>query len=536
MPKIADATSIQRGVPSGKQSVSSYRNQGAGQFEKDMGDLFAQIGDRRDKSSLAKAENDFLLAKAKQDNAYDEDEDYSSIESRWTENVEGSLSEAAASISNPALREEFIARQRVRVEEGRQRMEEVSRKKEYDFERADLSRRLEETVNTGIEGGDFMTAYGSASNLIDTNIALSEEQKQELRQKTKVRMATGRLEMLPPEERLGEISKLEEYLPKDTVAKYRRQAEEALVDDRAQAAVDAVMSSTGDIEERRKLINSQFKTDTKVRDEANRRLDYQNTKEKEAEVELRKNLHEEYFMQVREGSISVTDIPSAEREAMGPAMLNSLYAAQSARVSGKALTSDRQVLFDLHRMNSSNDPNVKTQMTEYFIDNADKLSNTDFNNWAKAVSKEGAPPEVKSMLTAQQTISSKIAQQNAEGSSYGKEDERVLLEGLNQWHLEYQQTHDGKVPTDSERDKKIDQLLLEFPTTGWFMGSDAMPLFQMNDSQLGAAMYQAKERNADSFSKATEFVVNVEKLDPNTKQGKRRILEAYKRLVERGEQ
>jgi hypothetical protein len=217
-------------------------------------------------------------------------------------------------------------------------------------------------------------------------------------------------------------------------------------------------------------------------------------------------------------------------------MIKSLYSAQDARTSSKAMKSDRQVLFDLHRMNESNDPNVKTQMQEYFIENADKLSATDYNNWAKQVAKDEAPPEVKSMLTTQQTILSKFARQAVDGYDYSADDKQLMLENLNQWHVDYQRTHNGKLPTDQDRDAKIDQLLMRFPTSGWWFGSDEMPLFKMTDNDLGAAMEQAQERNDDAFGKAVEYVTAREGLDPTSLKGKRRILQAYKVLSGRGEQ
>jgi hypothetical protein len=536
MATIPDPASIERRIPSGREQLSGYRDPGAGQFEADISSLLDGVADQRTKSSLAKAENQFLLAKAEEDNAYDEDTDYATIEGRWTKNVSGKLNDAASIISNPILRDEFINRQKIRVEEGRQRMEGFAREKEYDFERADLSRRLEDTVNVGIEGGDFMTAYKSATNLIDTNIALSEEQRQKLKQSTRIRIATGRLDVLPPEKRMNEIERLEDHLPKDVIAKYKRHAEEALIDQRTQTAVDSVMSQEATMEERRNVLDKQFKNDTKARDEANRRLDYRLAKEKEAKVEQQMDLHGQYFLDVREGRIQVADIPLAEREAMGPNMIKSLYSAQDARTSAKAVESDRQTLLDLHRMNESNDPNVKVRMQEYFIENADKLNATDYNNWARQVAKDEAPSEVKSMLTTQQTILSKFAHQAVDGYDYSTNDKQLMLENLNQWHVDYQRTHNGKLPTDQERDAKIDQLLMRFPTSGWWFGSDEMSLFKMTDNDLGAAMTQARERNDDAFSKAVEYVTAQEGLDPTSLKGKRRILQAYKVLSGRGEQ
>lgn len=533
MPRIIDATSIKRIVPDGRQVVSSYRTPAAGDFGADLADLITGIADRREKSSLAKAENEFLLRKAKQDNAYDEDEDYTTIESRWTQNVEEGLSEAANQISNPALREEFIARQRIRVEEGRQRMEEFSRKKEYDFERADLDRRLEDTINVGLDGDDFMTAYKSASNLIDTNIALSEQEREKLRQSTRTRLATGRLEMLPPEKRMAEIERLSDHLPKDVIAKYKRQTEAALVDERAQAAVDTVMSSDATVEERRGAIDKQFKGDTKARDEANRRLDYRLAKEEEADVEQRKELHNKYFLDVREGRRQMSDLSPKEKEAMGPEMVRSLYAAQDAFAAGKTVVSDPQVLFDLHQMKASKDPNVKRKMVDYFTKNSDKLGTKDLNSWMDDVAEAATPPEVEGYLTTQQHVIARITQAADDGYDYGKADQQRLLLAVDNWYTDYQNSNGGKIPTVDERNAKVDQLMLRFPTSGGMLGfgRGEKPLFQMSDEELGGAMQEAHKENKGVMEDAIGFV-KAEGVDITTKRGQRRVLQAYKILTE----
>lgn len=524
---IVDSRSVQRRLPSGTQRVASYSDPGAGQAQKVMAGIIGEISDQRDKSSLAKAENDFLLMKAKEDNAYDEDEDYSTIESRWHGNVSGGLGEIAAGITNPAVRDQFVAKHKVAIEHGRQRMEGMARTKEHDYERADLNDRLERTVDVGISGGNFMEAYQSAANLIDSNIALTEVEKQTQKRAIKTRIATGRLEYLEPEQRLEEVKKLKEHLPPDVVAKYMREAETALRDDKAQAAVDSVINSMS-YDDAQKWGKKQFK-DADDRDEFNRRLDYEHRRNENAKIEQQKELHEKYFLDVRNGDTSLSDIPEAEQIAMGSNMMKSLYAAQGSFASAKPIKSNRDVLWTLHKLSANPDPSAKVALNKFFVENSHLLGDTDFKSWASVASEQGAPVEVKSMLTTQQTILTKFAKQEESGHSYNVDDKNLMLDDLNQWHMEYQEEHQGKLPGDTERNDKIDELLTRYATTGWFMGDDDMPVFKMDDAQLSGAISQLQSDDKDNYDKAVAYMVRNNQ-DPRTTSGKRYFLNVIRKL------
>lgn len=531
MPKIIDSSAITRRIPVGSTSVAAPQIRQDGKALSDMADLFRKVRDDRDRSSLAKAENDFLLLKAQEENAYDEDKDYATIEQRYTDAVTTGLGEVAASITDPIIRNEFVARQKINIEHGRQRMEELARTKEYDFERADLAERLEETARVGISGKDFMSAYESGANLIDTNIALSEVERVKLKEDLKKRIAVGRLDMLDPENRGKEISKLEGYLPPDVIAKYKRETREALRNDRAQAVLDKMMGEGLSYADAKAQGQKIFK-DADDRDEFNRRLDYENAKREQVRVENIKDVHDKYWRKVREGEMKVLDIPKEEREMMGEEGLNPLYAAQNAYATQTAMkSSDRNVLWKLHQLNQDQSPAGKVALTDYYVKNAHLLDETDFDSWGAKTAKGTTPPEVDSLLTLQQTALAKIQKQEEDyGVTYDKDSDKLLLSELNDWFINQQKLY-GKVPNENEKLAKLDQLLLRFPTTGWFMGSDEKALFEMDSKDLGAAHYQAKTRNPDLYESAVKEAVGKEKLDPNSLLGKRRILEWYKYLL-----
>jgi hypothetical protein len=493
-------------------------------LESGLSKVIGGIREERDRSSLAKAENDFLLFKATEDNAYDEDDDYGTIEERYTSNVHSGLGEIAARITNPIARNEFVARAKVSIEHGRQRMEEVARKKEYDFELADLDTRLEKTATMGIKD-DFQTAYASGVNLIDSNIALTEQGKVKAKRAFRDRLVTGRLDMLDPENRMGELKRLKPHLTPDLYAKYMRESKNALRNDRAQAVVDQFSDQKLTREEAMRQGRKLF-PDPDDRDEFNRRMDYQLTKDHQVEVENMMELENKYWLSAREGNLDPRNLSDEERFALGKTGMTALYNAQAAYASGKSSESSRQVLWDLYRLRESTDPAAKTKLTEYFIENSNRLSTSDWKSWAAEASKAGAPPEIKSLLTMQQTIVSKLMEQDESfGNTYTKGSDKIILGKANEWFMNYQDLY-GKVPSDTEQEAKIDQLFLRFPTTAPFGGSDTMALFEMNDKQLGMAHYEAKRRNPKSYDKAVQFVIESG-IDIKSIMGRRRVLEAY---------
>ncbi len=126
MARIPNPDSIARQPIDGVAPVTglNVRDVGAG-FDMVAGALDEQR-EKIDRSQLAKAESDFLVLKAKQDNAYDQDEDYRTIQERYQGQMEEGLGKIATTIENAQLRNEFVSRYRVSVVEGTERMADVA--------------------------------------------------------------------------------------------------------------------------------------------------------------------------------------------------------------------------------------------------------------------------------------------------------------------------------------------------------------------------------------------------------------------------
>ena len=88
--RIPTSVSLNRRIPNGATGVdTSNSDLGLGQ----VAGFVNNIHQRRTAYSTANAQANFLKAKLSQDNSYDQDEDYGTIEDRYTQGVTTALEE-----------------------------------------------------------------------------------------------------------------------------------------------------------------------------------------------------------------------------------------------------------------------------------------------------------------------------------------------------------------------------------------------------------------------------------------------------------
>jgi hypothetical protein len=197
-------------------------------------------------------------------------------------------------------------------------------------------------------------------------------------------------------------------------------------------------------------------------------------KQQEFETEERSEVFEEFYLPIRQGDITVDDIPTDKLAVLTPQQQNSLFNAQASSVGKSRTVSDRDVVDTLHGLEQSG---RYRELREYFMDNTDKLNETSFNQWSKISQKGDMPIEIKSMLSTQQRMNAKL--QNAQITD--KTAKSKLSGDMDSWYMNYQFENQGKLPSDDEVDKQMDRLLLQFDTSWWWGGTK--PLFQMTDDE-----------------------------------------------------
>ena len=500
MPKIPDYTQLKRDIPqvSGAIDVRGVGTTVAPALMKIAG-VTAGIHERKNKNLLAKAESNMFTDLIAESNAYDQDPDYGTIEERSTGNMEAKLGEHAATITDPALRQQFIQTFRPKIAQAQVKLQGVAFGKERDFERGELTTSLETLRNAAVLSGgdDILGANDRAGALIQSHVDLGHVDADEaVKFKASFRddVSKGYLETLEPEERVAALKQpwAKKNLAPDDYIGLRRKADEELRIGKAQTQVDEYLDSDMDRAEVMTAIDKKYSKKPELRKEVETRFDYAFSKQEKARVEEQSGLFDQYYLPVRSGESMVADMPREDLERMSPSQQNSLYSAQSSSVS-KA-----KVPFNI---NAEDNLNILYQgkrfqdLREYFIENASSMSDTQNNKWSKATV-EGVSPELKSPFTVTQTINNKIP-------NYSDSRKADLNEALTEWMFEYQ-TKEGYYPPDDVRDKQLDRMIMEHDTS-WWWGVGTKPVFEMSDEEKTKVLKYAREDDPDSFKDAEEY-------------------------------
>lgn len=519
MPKIPDASSITRNIASGQRAVRGIDMRNFAPTE--LAQSISRMVDKKDKFETTKAETDFLTIKNEQDNAYDQDTDYGTIESRYSTEMDKRLGEVSMGISNPAARAEFIRRNQLRISQGKERMKKVAFGKERDFERNYVNESLTKLREVAVAGEpeDVNNARETVKGLIDSAIEMgyySNEEAGKIKQQWRTDSAVGRLNTMDADTRIEALNMpWAKDLPSDVRQKLHDQAEEATF---AQKAVDTVDEYLlADMDRGQAMLEAGKLPDERLRKEVERRFDYMYGKQKEFETEERSEIFDKYYLDVRQGEITVDDIPNDELRRLSPAQQNNLFSAQSSSVGRTRTVSDRATVDMLHGLQQTG---KFRELREFFIANSNKLNETAFNTWSKVSRKGEMPVEVKSMLTTQQRMNAKL--QNAEITD--NKAKSKLSGAMDDWYMNYQAENDGKLPTDDQTDKQMDRLLMQYDTSWWWGGTK--PIFEMSEDERRDMIGDLEDEEPDLFN-AIKDAYTSRGVDPTPEQ----FLETYQNAI-----
>lgn len=524
MPKIPDVTAIPRAIPQGRAPIARVDTRYAGAGMGELSGALGDIAELKSRQQYAKAESDFLISKGEMDNEYEQDEDYLTMPDRYEEGASTKLSEIAAGISDPVMRDEFMTKNRVRVAQGVERVRGIAWNKEKDFERGDLKTRLHGLREGALKSGDLVAANQAAISLLDAAGEfgyLTEQERVDMTMTFKNDLAVGRLKMMEPEDRIDALKESwAKNIPSDVRAELKRDAEKVSRANKAIGIVDKYMSKDLDIAEG--MAEAEKISDLRLRKEVESRFAYDYGNQQKATVEQRSELRDKYFSDVALGKLRVDEIPSDEWDAMGADVQSSLIAAQSgsARASKtpfNLIHHDR--LMQLKLQADRGVPGAGVKLREYFIANAHDMSTKQQEDWSTASIEGVMPLEVESGLTDTQIISSRLPE-NTDANK-----RRELLGAMGEWRMKFIEQN-NKQPTDKDRDAAIDRMLLEYPT-GKFLGIryGTMPAYEMTDQDAKEAMALMKLDNPELFADVVE-AFKEKGVQPTAAQ----FMEAYSKL------
>ena len=532
MPTIPRASDIARVVPSGQQAVSVAGGQGAiadatQGLARQVSGAALDYQNRKNNYELEQARSTFYTGKAHLDNAFDEDPDYETIPKRYSGGLVKLAEESAASISNPRLKSSFLLEAQEKAAVGFGRITDIAKGIEIKHQRGFIEQQLEAHREAGLTG-DITEAIDRTTSLINASVDagyIDPEDAPGILKRARDDMATAKLEMMEPEERLQALqAPWANNLPADTRVRLQRQAKSQLDKDVAMANVDDY--NARELSYGEALAEVANIEDEEVRRMTEQRLEVNRQQIKTAKAEEQDAAYQAYFAPVRSGDITISDIPEDEmarlEEVLSPAMLNNLYAAERSAASRENVVSDRTVLEKLNSLynDGRGDP---AEVLKYFHENSAKLSDADHRTWAGVTPADFDALEGDRVFTGKQQIANKMTEGYGYEKNVGRRNERAATyeREYERFIFDYRDQNDGRDPSGKEQREFIDQLFLKLPTkeVGRFnpfapnQPGAEKPWLEMEPDEKVYALQYLNNQDPDSFERAREIAGPTQ--DPN---------------------
>lgn len=488
MARFPDPTQSQRRVSNAQAPVGSVRNAGA--VGNALGDVANTIGreaeesrQRRQNYEYNNARAKFMTSKVQIDNSFRDDPDYETFDDRYMEGVNASLNEVAMTISDPEMRDAFIAEQGFRIAQGRERISDLARSKEVDFRQSEIIENLAGLKGMVIEGGDTETV-STAQALVDAAVEngyIDRVAGTNMMSAWKEQSAVAWLESIEPEKRLEALnSPMAENLPVESRAGLKREAESELMKYTASGMVDGWVAN--DTDRATRLVEINKIKDPDLRDEVMRQSDNQMNQAAKAELETQTEIYDAIFPAIRAGEVTVDQMNKDQLNSLTPAMINNLYAAEANAAKTTAVRSNRDVLSQLQFLETMQDYGA---MRKLLMERGAELSDSDYEQYSKIGIEGDAPIDYQSLKAAKSLLTNKMTV--ATGDKPSDVEYSQLHEALSDWHRRYwNESEQKKLPTDKEIEDKIDQLLMttSVPDAGFAYFDMDKPLYQLNASEI----------------------------------------------------
>lgn len=394
MAQIPDVTSLgsspiprsARGiVPSDMVDQSAaIEAESLGRFAENVGGIARQFGEREDKFNYAQAKSSLLQADIAARKSLENDNDWSTYETRYQESMSKALEGSAKMIRGNRDRSLFEMDSKLDVERGLQEIRGKAKVREVDWGRSTTDQTLEANRAAAMNAPDDITRQAVLSASKEAIIGAkekgyySEQEATNLFQGFRDSYATGYLAMQPAEKRIEMLSgknTVAEYLQPDVRAKLlehaKNESRELRVRRESQAAEDSIVAKLGPtpaaLAEARKI------ADPEVRDSTVSRIKAREVEAKQRDIESRDALGEEALRFINDGG-RFADLPLRIKNGLKPSALSSL---RSYAESGKRATAP-ETLVELSS-HFADDPQSfgETDLLAY----RDRLSDNDFEKF-----------------------------------------------------------------------------------------------------------------------------------------------------------
>jgi len=503
MPQLPRATDINRTVVNDQQSIAVVDDRAIGRGMQEVGATVGAIGadikDRRTKYEMSQARAEFLTAKAKEDNAYDGDEDYASMGERYSNNLGTSLTEAASMITDPMARQMFEDEARVTFTQGQERISNFARTVERDYQRGYVSERLDSIREAGLTGS-LIDAQNAANDLIDSSVGmdwLDSEEAERLKISWRNDAATAKLEMMPPEQRVDALNEdWAKFLPSDARAKILRVAEEQTLQGKAVRNVQSLDGMSP--EEGWDWIQKNV-TDPQEMIATESRFEVKMARDKKIVDAQQEEYHQTYFNGIRLDGGSVQDIPPDILKQMDPSIVNNMKEAERNYALDQNPKTPRLVEENLQWLYANSTPR---ELRRYFHEISSQLSDEDFGMWNQSSLESNDALENDPIFTGTQMIQDKVRE-----VTMGDNDPELL----SQYRRKFERyvydfrAINGRDPTGPEQGDAINEIFLFVPTKEKIIGTEpkAFKLWDsMSPTEQGEARSYLQSIDPPAYEKA----------------------------------
>jgi len=518
MPKIPNVTSPVTDIRPALGPIASVDVSSVGRGTAAIGRALEERQSKKNRYEASKANTNFLESYTHEINSYDERDDYQNFDQDFRNNAEQQLNESAALISDTQARDEFVRNGRLKIAQGAERIRDMAFSKEKDVERSTVLEDLNRMKEVGVMSDDMEDIVLNVNDRLDTAVELgyySNEEKVKVLQGWKENVAVSRIEMMPPEQRIEALEQpWAENIPIRVRAKIKQNAEENLIVNKSIDISDEYIDK--DLTRVEALEQMSQIEDDDLRKAVENRFDYQFNSVRQAKSQQQQQIYETYAEDVMTGAKSVDSIPRDEWDQMDFKVKQNLYKLQADSVRPIS-NSDPDALIDLSLMKAKND---YEGIVQYIREESHRLKPSDRVKYAQIAIDGSMPIEVDDGLTDVQIVQGKLT----EADITDKNAKSLLLNQIGDWRRNFI-TRYNKAPDDNDRDKFIDQMLLEVTTSPGILWDTEKRLFDVSDDEWDNSVRVMNEQDPVIMQKVVSYF-NSKNYEPTRGD----IAELYQRL------
>lgn len=521
--RLPDVRNIQVADFSGNRGVARLDMSNAGAGLASIGQGLSEMGERRASYQASKARTEFLTGYTSEINSYDERTDYQNFDQDFRKNSEQLLNDAASTIENERVRQEFIDNGMLRIQEGAERVRNQAYKQEVDYERGTVVNDLTALRETAITAKDqnVVDTITTMEDRIQSSIDVgyySREEGEKLKQAWRVDVAKARIEAMDPSTRIEALKQpWASNLPAELRARIERDAKTETKEYEAISISDSYIDEGLSRSEALSRIGKI--KDPELRQSVETRFDYQFQRAQQAEQEEQQQLYDDYVDEIASGKATIDFIPREKWDRMNGATRSNMRALQ-AQAAKPRTVSDGDALVTLAVLKANDD---YQGIVEFLRENSAMLKPSDRVKYAEIAIDGSIPIEVDDGLTDIQIINGKLT----EADITDKKAKDLLLNRMGDWRRNYIQRF-NKTPDDAERDKFIDRQLMDVVTSPGFLWDSSKRVYEMDDDDFQSAITTIREEDPNTLNDVINYY-NDNGYQPSQAE----IIETYNKLRER---